>query len=918
MSGRFDSGGRIDRTQPIAFTFAGRAYHGFAGDTLASALLAGGVRLVGRSFKLHRPRGVMAAGVEEPNAIVDVVSPSERRPNLRATEVELRDGLAAQPVNCWPSLDIDLGAVNSLIAPFIPVGFYYKTFFWPGWRFFEPFIRRAAGLGRASKTPVCAQFDHQFAHCDVLVAGGGRAGLVAATQAAETGGRVILCEQDFELGGALLWDAAGIDEQTGAGELGASVARLQSLPNVTVLLRTTAIGCYDHGAVTLAERLADGGIRLWQVRADHLVLATGAIERPLVFPSNDRPGVMLASAVLQYQERFAVRLARRAVVFTNNDAAYATAAALAARGAETTVVDVRRQNAIAPKGDVTVLAGAAVVATRGRKALTGVTIRLADGAIRRIDCDLLAVSGGYGPNLQLLGQAGGDLAKDAARLGISVVGAAALADTAAGGLDPPIAGKGKAFVDFQNDVTVDDIAVAVREGFVSVEHLKRYTALGMGTDQGRTSGVNGRALLGALTGRPIDAVGAPRSRPPVTPVPLGAFAGRARGELLSARRRTPLHSLHQALGGALEDYGGWSRPACYPQAGESEAAAVQREALAVRNGVGLFDGSPLGKIEVVGPDAGEFLDRIYANTMSSLPVGRARYGLMLNERGVIIDDGVTARLGATHFLVGTTSGGADLMAAWLEEWRQCEWPGLGVLIAPVTTAWGVVTVAGPRARQLLEAAGGGIDLSGEAFPHMSVRQGRVAGIDARVMRVSFSGELSYEVNVPASRSEDLWRALAGGGREAEATPVGVEAWLLLRLEKGFLLVGADTDGTTAPDDVGFGHVLRRKKDFVGKRSLSRPDNLRPDRPQLVGLEALDGRPMPPGAHLVRAGSQEGLGFVTSAGHSPSLGRPVALALVKAGRSRLGETLDLIGEGAPARARLVERAAYDPQGERLDG
>ncbi|HEY3889616.1 MAG TPA: 2Fe-2S iron-sulfur cluster-binding protein, partial [Caulobacteraceae bacterium] len=803
MSGhRFETGGRIDRARPIAFAFEGRAYRGFAGDTLASALLANGVRLVGRSFKLHRPRGVVTAGIEEPNAIVDVVAPGDRRPNLRATEVELCEGLAAVPVNCWPSLAFDAGAVNSLLAPFIPAGFYYKTFFWPGWRAFEPFIRRAAGLGRAAKAPVQTRFEHRFARCDVLVVGGGRAGLVAAAEAAGSGRRVIVCEQDVEPGGALLWNGRAIEGRAGPDWVRDRVQEIGAAGHATILTRTTAIGSYDHGAVGLAQRLADGGIRLWQLRAGRVILATGATERALVFPGNDRPGVMLAEAVLQYQERFAVRLARRAVVFANNDAAWETALALARRGAATTLVDVRRGMAagdlagLAAAG-VEVLSEAEVIATHGRKALRGVTVRGADGRTRRLDCELLAVSGGFTPNLQLFTQGGGRIAYDAdaatfrpnaAPPNLSVVGSAAGETAPATKAHWRVAAQGKAFVDLQNDVAVDDVSLAVQEGFVSIEHLKRYTALGMGTDQGRIGGLNGQAILAELTGRSIEAVGAIKARPPVSPVPLGAFAGRARGALFQLQRRTPLDALHRTLGATIEDYGGWLRPVCYPKPGEPEADAVRREALAVRNGAGLFDASPLGKIEVVGPDAGRFLDRIYANPMSSLAIGRARYGLMLNELGVIIDDGVAQRLAEDRFLVGATSGGAERIGAWLEEWRQCEWPELCVLVAPVTTAWGVVTVSGPTARQVLQAAGTDIDLSGEAFPNLGVRTGRVGGVDARVARVSFTGERSYEVSVPASRTETLWRALAAGGGEAAATPVGVEAWLLLRLEKGFLHV----------------------------------------------------------------------------------------------------------------------------------
>ena len=912
MTGRFDDGGWIDRTRPIAFTFEGRRYAGFAGDTLASALLANGVRVMGRSFKLHRPRGVMTAGVGEPNALVDVLAPGGRRPNVSATEVELCEGLQAVPVNCWPSLGFDVGAANSLFAPFIPAGFYYKTFFWPRWGLFEPFIRRAAGFGRAGKAPFPGRFDHRFAACDVLVVGAGPAGLAAAAEAVKAGARVMLVEQAGAFGGAGTGDA---------------LAKLRAA-GATVLTATTAAGMFDHRSVVLMQRGPEGTGRLCEVRAARVILATGCAERPLVFPGNDRPGVMLASAALQYQEQFAVRLADSAVVFTNNEAAHETAIGLARRGVKTTVVDTRPRleapafATLAASG-IETMTGAEVIATHGRPSLSSVTVRAADGSRRRLDCQLLAMSGGRNPNLQLFSQAGGVTVYDPAatcfRPGgapdwLSVVGSAAVAEPPGIEAHWRVIAPGKAFVDFQGDVTAADVAVAAQEGFVQAEHLKRYTALGMGTDQGRTSSLNGQAILAALTGRPVAAVGTPRPRFPAAPIPLGAFAGRARGELYHPRRRTPLHDLHAELGAVMDEYGGWQRPACYPEAGEDAAAAEQREALAVRSGVGLFDASPLGKIEVTGPDAGLFLDRIYANVMSTLAVGRARYGLMLNELGVIVDDGVAVRLANERFLVGTTAAGAEWISGWLEEWRQCEWPDLRVIVAPVTTAWGVVTVSGLRSRQTLAAAGTDIDLGGEAFPHMSLRCGRIAGVPARVARVSFTGERSYEVSVAAPHTEAVWRALAGDGR---ATPVGIEAWLLLRLEKGYLHVGADTDGATSPQDVDFGHVARRKTDFVGKRSLFRPENLRADRHQLMGLEAEDGRLMPPGAHLVRRGGRGSEGYVTSAGWSPVLRRPVALAMVTAGRARLGEILEIVGEGAPRPVRIVERAAYDPQNERLN-
>jgi len=957
---RAPAGGAIDRDRPLRFTFEGRAYQGFAGDTLASALLANGVRIVGRSFKLHRPRGLLAAGVEEPNALIQLDRGARTEPNLRATEIELQEGIEARAVNCWPNSRFDLGAVNGLFARFLPAGFYYKTFFWPRWEIFEPLIRRAAGLGRAPDAPDPDPYEHHHAHCDILVVGGGPAGLAAARAAAAGGARVILCEQDCRLGGRLAWDPAMVDGRPSADWIAGTEAMLAAAPEVRLLTRTTAAGYFDHNALALVERLPGGDgprLRLWQVRAAQVVLATGATERPLVFPGNDRPGVMLASATLHYLNRYGVRAGRRLVVFTNNDDAHAVAASHAMDGAEVTLIDLRTSPPDVPAG-VRLVAGAAVVATFGRRGVKAVAIRHADGRKERIACDLLAVSGGFNPNLQLFAQSGGKPVYDAERalfrpgapvqaqtsiggaagtLGLSEalaegfnVGLAAAAATGfpapprdvpraegrpAPAIEPRwrIDAPGKAFVDFQNDVTADDIALAARENFVSVEHLKRYTTLGMATDQGKTSNVNALAILGGLTGRAIAEVGVIRDRFSYTPVPLGLFAGAARGALFRPVRRLPMHDWHTAHGAAFEDYGGWQRPAAYPRPGETHEAAEQREARAVRSRVGLFDASPLGKIEVTGPDAGIFLDRIYANAMSGLKAGRMRYGLMLNELGAVIDDGVCARIAGDRFLVSTTSGGAERIASWLEEWSRCEWPDLRVLIAPITTAWAVLTLTGPRARAVLARVTSGVDLAPEAFPHMHCRTGMVAGLPARIFRVSFTGELSYEIHVPAAKGEALWTTLIAEGGPEGIEPIGVDAWMLLRTEKGYLHVGADTDGTTSPSDLGWGHVLKRRGDFVGRRSLTRPENLRPDRLQFVGLACEDADTvLPVGTHVAGIGQ----GYVTSSGFSPTLGRGVALGMIRAGATRDGEMLTFTDGKRSWRARITPPGAYDREGERL--
>ncbi|MDJ0921675.1 MAG: sarcosine oxidase subunit alpha family protein [Henriciella sp.] len=979
MSGRrLDQGGQVDRSQPLSFTFEGRAYTGFVGDTLASALLANGVSVVGRSFKLHRPRGLFAAGSDEPNALVQLETGARTEPNLKATEIELYEGLSARAVNCWPSARFDLGAVNGLADRFFPAGFYYKTFMWPDWHLYEWAIRRAAGLGKAPKDADPDRYDMRFAHCDVLVVGGGPAGLAAARAAASGGARVMLVEQDAALGGRLNWDAAAIDGTDGLAWTDKVLEELDAAEEAQVLTRTTAIGYFDHNLIGLVERVSDHveqadsdkpRQRFWQVRAGQVILATGVEERPIVFPGNDRPGVMMASAVRRYLNQYGVAAGQSAVIFANNDEAYLTADTLHAAGVEVAaIVDTRvsvSPDVLAAMSTraVPIYSEVQITATRGRKALSSVLVSGAQ-VDEWIDCDLLAVSGGFNPRLQLFRQSGGKPDYDEAKamfvpdlsvqaetsvggaageLGLGEAltvaheaGVAAVAESGyrAADLVAPVAdsrapqltpfwrvdeGKGKAFVDFQNDVTVEDIALSARENFVSVEHLKRYTTLGMAPDQGKTSGVTGLAILGELTGRSVAETGATADRFPFVPTALGTLAGQARGELFRPIKRMAAHEVHEELGAVFEEYGGWARPAYYPEPGESGWDAEQREALCVRQAAGLFDGSPLGKIEVVGPDAGTFLDRIYANRLSNLKPGRLRYGLMLNELGVVIDDGVAACLGENHFMVGTTGAGADTIAAWLEEWHQTEWPELDIVIAPMTQQWGVLTLSGPRARDILDAVGVEADISAEAFPHMRFIETNVAGVPARIFRVSFTGELSYEVNVPARRMPDMWRAFMTAGQPFGLSSVGLDAWMVLRTEKGYLHVGADTDGATVPDDIGWARVMKKQSDFIGRRSLTQPENLRTDRYQLVGLETVGSNAMlPVGAHLFMGGADGGSeGYVTSSGFSPTLQHGVALAMVKGGRARMGQVFEVRMDKALHRARIVDPCFYDPSGDRLN-
>lgn len=974
---RLPSGGRIDRDRPLRFSFDGRAYTGFAGDTLASALLANGVRLFGRSFKYHRPRGLFSAGAEEPNALVEIDRGEGRRePNARATMVPLVEGLVARSQNRWPSLARDFGALAGMAAPLLPAGFYYKTFIGPGrdaWhRRWEPLIRRMAGLGRAPDAPDPDRYANRFAHCETLVVGAGPAGIVAALSAAAAGGRVILCDEQDEPGGSLLASPeVMIDGQPCWDRLAAALDELRGNPRVTLLPRTTAFHYGLQNFVTLAEVLdrPDGlRERLWQVRAGRVVLATGATERPIPFPGNDRPGVMLADAARTYATRWAVLPGRRVALLAAHDSGYAAAFALADAGAKIPVILDMREAPPAPLLDaartrgITVLTGHGVAGTTGGGRITG--LRAAplgpDGAPDRtrataIACDLLLMAGGWTPNVQMFSQARGRLRWDAAadaflpgetpEAQASAGACNGTFDLAAAFAEGAVAGQGgtpvreateatalpiraiaagavaakKAFVDFQNDVTVADLALAVREGFRSIEHVKRYTTNGMATDQGKTSGMMGLAITAAVLGRDVPEVGLTTFRPPYTPVTFGTLAGRHRAALFDPVRTAPLHDWAVARGAIFEPVGQWQRARAFPQPGEGLHAAVARECLAVRQAVGIFDASTLGKIEVVGPDAAEFLERTYVNAWRKLPAGRCRYGILLREDGFIYDDGVVARLADDRFHVTTTTGGAARVLHMLEDYRQTEFPELRVWLTSTTEHWGVVALQGPQARAVLAPLVRGLGLAG--FPHMGVAECRVAGIPARLFRVSFSGELGFEVNVPASRTAELWEALWQAGQPFGITPYGTEAMHVLRAEKGFIIVGQETDGTVTPDDAGLSWAIgKAKRDFIGKRGLARDGMAALGRRQLVGLAPADDRVPEEGAQLLAdAAARQAEGHVTSAYHSAALGRPIALGLLAGGRGRMGETVFATRlDGPPQPLTVVSPVFLDPEGKRLHG
>ncbi|MBB6410324.1 sarcosine oxidase subunit alpha family protein [Mesorhizobium sangaii] len=950
-------GSAIDRSRPIRFSFDGAIVHGFAGDTIASALLAADVAVVGRSFKYHRPRGIWGAGVEEPNALVDIGGSVAATPNTRATTEAARDGLVVKSINATPNALSDRNAFLDRFSRFIPAAFYYKTFMWPDWHMFEPRIRAMAGLGKVDTgwtSPGPAdQINH---HCDVLVVGAGPAGLAAARLASGAGLTVTLVDDQPKPGGSLGHRTSEIDGKPAALWVEETVAELAQAGHL-ILPSTTAFGIYDHNLVGLNQRHRDGRPdTLWRVRPRQIVLATGAIERPLPFANNDLPGIMSADAALAYLRRHAVLVGQRIVVATNNDSGYEVAEALAEAGAEVTLVDIRRDGAPTAPANVRLIAGRSLAAADGSLRVQAVT--LDDGT--RLDADCVLVSGGWSPTIHLFGQARGKLAWSEARAaflpgdpvdGIAVAGAAAgavslsevfagvgtaiasLGQTttavprstgpeATGGILaawPMPGSKGRIWIDYQNDVTVKDVELAARENFVSVEHLKRYTTLGMATDQGKTSNLPGLALMAAITGRTVPEVGTTTYRPPFTPVPLASFAGARGAELMAPVRRLPLESVHRASGAVFQEYGGWLRPAHYGGNADAERS-IADEARRARQSVALFDGSTLGKIEVIGPNAAEFVDFIYYNTMSTLKPGRCRYGFMLSENGVVFDDGVLVRLDEHRFVVSCSSSHVAAVHARLEEWRQDRFGRGAVYIHNATAEMATLTVSGPNARKLLETLDLGLSLDDADLPHMAVSHGSYAGDEVRIARVSFTGDRSYEISIRADRAEPLWAHLRHAGRAFDAVVIGLEALMILRAEKGFIVIGKDTDGTTLPQDLGVeGPRTKRQGEFVGRRSLFTDEASRGDRLQLVGLTVPQGEaPLPTGAHGVRRsdGRLRSQGFVTSSYQSPTLGRAVALGLIERGAARHGETIDIQHLGKIRTATIAPPCAFDPAGDRL--
>ena len=911
----------------INFTFDGRTLTAKPGQTLAAALLNNGIKLVGRSFKYHRPRGILSAGVEEPNALVTVGEGGRMEPNTRATDLFVYEGMVATSQNRWPSLRFDAGAALQLVAKALPAGFYYKTFFGPPrlWLFYEKFIRRAAGLGPAPVLADPDRYSQRAAFCDVLVVGSGPAGLIAARDAVSSGKTVMLVEQDAVIAPSLLRDPQTIEGKPGhvwAGEIAAAV----SSSGGRVLTRTSASGLWDDNFICLSQKLTEpgqipeGGLtqRYWHVRAAEVVLATGAIERPLTFANNDVPGVMLSQAVRTYVRRFDVVPGRKVVIAATNDDAYLTAAALRDAGAEVVVLDSRAAPAGQDSGFEVHNRAAPLTAKGGKRGVTGL-IATVDGTERTFACDLIAMSGGFTPVVHLHMQAGGKLDWDeaaqafvpgATQQNVRTVGLAAEPQPAEtiGAAGHPKA----AFVDFQNDVTVADLDLAWREGYRSVEHLKRYTTLGMATDQGKTSNMAALDRIARREGIAIPDAGLTTFRPPYTPVSMGALAGASTGEHAMPTRRPALHAVHAAKDPIWFDAGYWKRARTYPQGSETLAQAGLREARAVRSAVGLCDVSTLAKFEVQGPDAVRFLERVCATTVGKLAVGRGRYTFMLREDGLVFDDGTVWRLAENRYLLTSSTGGASRMATWLSYVRDRLCPDLRVSVVCVQEHFAAIAVAGPKSPEIIAALTGA-----EAPRHMSVEQRTIAGAEVILMAASFSGERAFEVHFDASRAETVWKALEAKVREVGGAPYGIEAMELLRIEKGHLVVGPDIDGRLTAQELGMGKMLNKAGGYIGEACLQRPDFADPSRKQLVGVEAIDGGAIPEGSMLVQQVGATAEGHVTGAGLRVIEGGSIALAHLKGGQSRHGEELFAHSptRKTTVKVRVTSPHFYDPAGER---
>jgi len=988
----------IDETTKISFKFNGTTYYGFKGDTLASALISNNVHLVGRSFKYHRPRGIMTAGSEEPNAIVQLGSDKAlTEPNVRATEIEIYEGLEATSQNCWPSVNFDIGGINNILSPFLPAGFYYKTFMWPAsfWENYEYFIRKSAGLGKSPTKPDPDIYDHKYIHCDVLIIGAGISGIIAAKIAAKNNLKTLLLEEKNEIGGSTIYqdsDFFKIQNKKSSDWLKNEINELKKINNLEIKTRTSVAAFHSYNYLLARENLTDHlnkeekknkvRQRLLKIRAKKVIIATGSIERPLIFNNNDRPGIMLSSAVKKYADYYGVVCGKKTVFFTNNDSAYETAISLNKKGLNVeAIIDIREKSDSelvkeVEKNGIQIYWSHTVVNTHGYKRLNEISImplsKDSMSVIKKkisIKCDCLAITGGWTPAVHLFTQSGGklkfreedqvflpnksqskqisigscngdfELNKIFKNLLINVKNFLKIENTEYDNLNiecssdtvkkniwllpsNKVIGKTKPFVDFQNDATAKDIKLALREGFRSIEHVKRYTTTGMGTDQGKLGNMHALGIVADTAGVKMGELGTTTFRPPYTPLSFGTIVGRNVDEFFDIFRKTPMHEWHEKNNAKFENVGQWKRAWFYPIDNESMDEAVQRESKAARESAGILDASTLGKIDIQGTDASEFLNRVYTNAWSKLSIGKCRYGLMLNEDGMVYDDGVTTRLDENHYIMTTTTGGAANVMGKLEDFLQTEWPELDVFLTSITDHFATISICGPNSRKILNKIIPDLDLSDKNFPHMSFKNALINKIKCRIMRISFTGEHTYEINIQANYGKSVWEKCMEAGKEFNITPYGTESMHLLRAEKGFIITGQDTDGTMTPIDLQMDWIVSKKKyDFIGKRSLYRSDTIREDRKQLVGLITENPKDiLEEGAQIVSEVNKkpvEMLGHVTSSYYSPNLNKSIALAVVKNGKQMLGQKLFVPMENKTINVTIADTVFFDKENKRLN-
>ena len=991
---RLNKEGLINRNKKISFTFNGKKLFGYEGDTIASALIANGIHLVGRSFKYHRPRGFFGAGVEEPNAKLQVEFNGHSEPNVNATEMELVEGLSATSQNCWPSVNFDVGAINNFLKMFFPAGFYYKTFMWPKsfwYKIYEPFIRKAAGLGVASIEKDKERYEHKFEYCDLLVTGSGPSGLASAYAAAKNGAKVILAEDKPRFGGTLLTDDVSIDNLSGKDWAEKIITELKSMPNVTVKNRSQVFGYYDHNMLVMFERVSDHlekkskftpRQRLWYIRAKETILSTGSIERPIVFGNNDTPGIFLSAAAKEYMKVYGVLVGKKPLIFTNNDSAYETALEFKKNNVEPIILDTREEHSSelideAKSKGIDIRFSHGVIVANGYKKVKSAKIgklnkdKNSFEKIVTVDCDCICVSGFWTPSVHLASQSGNKLKyeekidafiPDKKKQHETSVGAAngsfTLEESLKNGFEngsnlsakitdtkteiaiPNVNEKKygahdkfwcmplpknenpKRFVDFQNDVSVSDIEIALREGYRSIEHVKRYTTLGMATDQGRTSNLNGLQLVSNIENKIVPEVGHTTFRPPFTPITIGTIVGREVGMEYMPTRKTPMHEWHEKNNAVFVDAGAWKRPRYYKQGNETLFEASKREAKNVRENVGICDVTTLGKIDIKGPDAAEFLNRVYTNAWMKLPVGKARYGLMLREDGIVMDDGTTTRISENHYHMTTTTAQAANVLSHLEYYLQIVWPELNVNVVSTTEQWAGAAIAGPKSRDMLSKLYPDLDVSNDALPFMGYKEAEFFGVPSRIFRISFSGELAYEINVKSDHGMFMWEKMMEVGKEFGNQPYGTEALSTLRIEMGHV-AGPELDGRTIPSDVSLNGLVSKKKDFIGKNSLGREAFNVESRQKIVGLIPIDRKSsIPEGSHIVQDQNAKlpnpKLGHVSSSCWSVENNNPFSLAIMKDGKNMIGKKFFAVSplKNKSIEVEVISSHYVDPEGKRV--